>query len=52
MRSRTYGPPYLDEAVQAHGITNAQGVIGVAVRRIFGLRSQDAMTPEVAERIV
>ncbi len=44
--------PYLDRVVEQHGMTNAGPFVGIAARRVLGMRDQLAVTPEVADRIV
>jgi hypothetical protein len=43
---------YVDQIVEKHGVTNAEYIVGVAARRIFGVRGQTSVTPQIAERIV
>lgn len=44
--------PYVEEIVAEYGQQRAEGILGLAPRRIHGLRSQGSVTPEVAEKIV
>jgi hypothetical protein len=44
--------PYLDEVIREHGATNAGGAVGMTARRIHAIGEQEAVTTEIAERIV
>lgn len=44
--------PYVDEVVAEYGQQRAEGVLGLAPRRIHSLREQGSVTPEIADQIV